>query len=204
MLSGPQFIAGYLFLHEAIVWLVLVEGFDDVIAIAPGVRIVDVGLKTAAIAVSDDVEPVPGPSFSVTRGSRASFRSASDTHRATCRGRIFPLLPGSAGARSNRSTPVGSRSGGQRAEHAAESFLGELRGDERIDRIAHPFRIGGLRNGGFLGVRKDHQAGSAMLCLASEDQGAPASIHCFRLLSSSPESVSLPGGIFNSPMRAAA
>jgi len=58
-------IAGELFLHEAVVGLVVVEALDDVIAVVPGAVAWMVVFEPFALGVADDVEPVPPPAFAV-------------------------------------------------------------------------------------------------------------------------------------------
>ena len=60
-------IAGELFLHEAVVGLVVVEALDDVIAVVPGAVAWVVVFEPFALGVADDVEPVPPPAFAVVR-----------------------------------------------------------------------------------------------------------------------------------------
>ena len=50
-------IAGQLLAHKTVVWLVGVEGLDDVIAIAPGFRSEVVSPVSIRIGVSDEVQP---------------------------------------------------------------------------------------------------------------------------------------------------
>ena len=65
--SGPQLVAGDLFLDEAVVGLVGVEGLDDVVAIAPGVGARLVGLEAVGLGVAGEVEPVAAPALAVVR-----------------------------------------------------------------------------------------------------------------------------------------
>ena len=64
---GIEHVAGDLFLDEARVRLVFVEGADDVIAIRPGVRARLVFVVAVGVAVVDDIEPKPSPTFAETR-----------------------------------------------------------------------------------------------------------------------------------------
>jgi len=46
-ITGPMLVAGDLLLNKAIVWLVVVERFDNVVAIAPCIAVIDIGLEAA-------------------------------------------------------------------------------------------------------------------------------------------------------------
>ena len=61
-------VASYLFVYEAIERLVLVEGPDDVVAIAKGVAERDVLVQTVGVCVASDIEPMPAPTFAIVRG----------------------------------------------------------------------------------------------------------------------------------------
>ena len=62
---GKQRVSGDLFLHEAAVRLVAVEGADNVVAVRPGVGAGLVLVVTVSVAVVDDVQPVARPAFAV-------------------------------------------------------------------------------------------------------------------------------------------
>ena len=69
-----QLIAGELFLDEAIPGLVGVEGADDIIAVAPGVRADRIRVGVAVgVGVAGDVEPMAGPAFAVCRRGEQAF-----------------------------------------------------------------------------------------------------------------------------------
>ena len=65
---GRENIAGELLTHEFVVRHVVVEGLDDVIAIAPGMGITMVFIAAGGIGVAHDVEPVAAPAFAITGG----------------------------------------------------------------------------------------------------------------------------------------
>jgi hypothetical protein len=54
-----------LFGDEAVEGLILVEGVDDVVAVAPGGRLGTVALVAVGFGIAGDVEPVPRPAFAV-------------------------------------------------------------------------------------------------------------------------------------------
>ena len=60
-------VASQLLANEPIVGLVRVEGFDDVVAIAPGVRFCAVTFVAVALGVTHKVKPVASPTFTVVR-----------------------------------------------------------------------------------------------------------------------------------------
>ena len=64
-------IAGDLFMDEAIIRLIGVEGIDHVVAIFPGVGIVQIAVESGGFPKAGDVEPVPAPLFpELTRGQK--------------------------------------------------------------------------------------------------------------------------------------
>ena len=63
-----EFVAGELFVEEAVVGFVGVEGGDDVVAVTPGVGTVEVVFLAVGIGVAGEVEPVASPAFAVVRG----------------------------------------------------------------------------------------------------------------------------------------
>ncbi len=63
----PQLISGDLLFHEAVVWLVLIERLNDVIAVAPGVRAGLVGFEPFTFGVSGEVQPMTRPPLAIVR-----------------------------------------------------------------------------------------------------------------------------------------
>ena len=63
----PELISGDLLLDEPVIGLVIVEGLDDVIPVAPRIRIVDVAFVPCAVGIPHHVQPMPSPPFSVAR-----------------------------------------------------------------------------------------------------------------------------------------
>ena len=64
--GGEQYVAGNLLQDEAVEWFVGIECANHVISIRPGVGTQFVLVVSVGVAVMSHVEPVPGPSFSVT------------------------------------------------------------------------------------------------------------------------------------------
>ena len=62
-----QLVAGNLLHDELVIGLVLVEGVDDIVAIAPCFRDVIVVLISRAVGVTGHIQPEPGPPFAVVR-----------------------------------------------------------------------------------------------------------------------------------------
>jgi hypothetical protein len=75
----PEFVCGDLLFRKTIVGLVVIEGLDYVIAIAPGFERVRVLFETGSIGITHQIEPMPAPFFSVARRDKQ---------------RIDKLLPG--------------------------------------------------------------------------------------------------------------
>ena len=68
-----QHVAGDLLLDELRVRFIVIEGLDDVIAVAPGVVADAVVLEAVAFGKAGLVEPVPRPPFAVVRGGQQSI-----------------------------------------------------------------------------------------------------------------------------------
>ena len=65
---GGDFVARELFVDEAVPGLVVIEGADDVVAVAPGVGAEVVVFEAFSFGEADDVEPVLAPAFAVVGG----------------------------------------------------------------------------------------------------------------------------------------
>ena len=65
VVAREEFVAGDLLEKEAVVGLVGLEGLDDVVAVAPGLRAFGVEFVAVGVGVADDVEPFQGPAFAV-------------------------------------------------------------------------------------------------------------------------------------------
>ncbi len=84
-LSGIHDISGQLLADEAGVGFVVIESADHIVAVGPRVGSQLVFVVAAGVGVSDDVEPVPGPAFTVGRRGQ----QAVDEPFVGIRGRIF-------------------------------------------------------------------------------------------------------------------
>ena len=62
---GEEFVASELFLEEAVVWLVLIERLDDVIAVSPGIGSIEVSAIAIGVGIADEIEPVSRPAFAI-------------------------------------------------------------------------------------------------------------------------------------------
>ena len=60
-----QFITGNLLTNELIVWLVVVERFDNVIPILPGERLQPIHFIAIRLSVAHKIEPVPSPALAI-------------------------------------------------------------------------------------------------------------------------------------------
>lgn len=58
-----ELVAGELFEEKAVVGFVLVEGFDDVVAVAPDLGLLAVAFEAVGLGVADKVEPMRGKLF---------------------------------------------------------------------------------------------------------------------------------------------
>ena len=67
---GLEHVACNLLPEKNVVRLVLVECFDDVVAISPCIRTKLVALETVRVGVVRNIQPVPRPAFAVTRAGK--------------------------------------------------------------------------------------------------------------------------------------
>ena len=58
-----QEVTSNLLLDELVIGLVFIEGLNDVVAIAPGMRVEDVGLLATGFGISGDIQPMTAPAF---------------------------------------------------------------------------------------------------------------------------------------------
>ncbi len=92
----PQLVAGELLFHELVVGLVVVEGGDDVVAIAPGVGARAVGVVAVAIGIAREVEPAAAPALAVLRRGEQAIDELLVRLRRTILARTPSLLRASA------------------------------------------------------------------------------------------------------------
>ena len=87
-----QFVAGELFSQKAVVGLVLIEGANDRVSIAPRVRTHLVGVDDAfRIRIAGQVKPVLGPPFAVMRRREQAVDHSFVCVRAVVVGVLFHL-----------------------------------------------------------------------------------------------------------------
>ena len=132
--AGEEFVAGDLLLHEAVVRLVLVEGLDDVVTVAPGGRAEIVDAKAVAVGVAHEVEPGAGHALSVSRRGQQAVDELIV-------GLGFLVL-NEGGDLFRRGREAGQVEGDAPDEHGAlgftggsEAFLGETGFEEAVDRV---------------------------------------------------------------------
>ena len=144
---GKQ-VAGDLLGEEAVVGLVFVEGLDDIVAVAPGVRVKDVRFFAARFGVTRDIKPVASPALAergagehgIDRGGEGGGGRAGGGvgvkggERVLRRREPREVKAGAA----KQGVRVGASGGGE----AAFSHLGE---HEAVDRVVRPLRVGGRR-----------------------------------------------------------
>ena len=92
-----QQIAGDLLAQELVVRLVLVERRDDVVAIAPGMRVSEVDVLARALRIAGHVQPVAAPSLAeLRRGEQAVHDLAEGIRRAVLEKRVDVLRASAA------------------------------------------------------------------------------------------------------------
>ncbi len=134
---GRQDVAGDLLAEELVVGFIVVEGIDDVVAIAPGVGDGEVGGLAGRVGIAHDIEPVPSPALTVVRRGQQPIDQPFVSVRCRVvhegldvvrgRGQAEKIESGTA----NERAPVG-RCG------RLEAVLALAVGDEGVDRIAGP------------------------------------------------------------------
>ena len=142
-----EFVAGQLFLDEAVPRLVGVERADDVVAVAPGVRSDRIRVRVAVgVGVSRDVQPMTAPAFAVGFGSQQTV----DQFRVGV-GRGVGDEGGGLGRRGRQAGHIEGRAA---EERGAIGFGGEVepvgfqfRADEGVD-WSEVGGVGELRHGG--------------------------------------------------------
>ena len=85
---GVEFVAGDLLADETVVRLVLIEGLNYVIPIAPDIGTRFIGLETIGIGISRQVEPVPAPALAILRGGEQTVHYFRE-----CVGRVIGQEP---------------------------------------------------------------------------------------------------------------
>ena len=136
--SRRQQVAGDLLADEPVVRLVGVEGVDDVVAIAPGVRIGDVARRAGRFGVAGHVEPVPAPAFAERRRGQQPI-----DHLLERVGRLRPLRKASISRRRRRQAgQVERHPADERQPVGVGDRLQPLRfqpgQDETVDVVARP------------------------------------------------------------------
>ena len=75
-------VAGNLLANELVIRQVVIEGFDDVVAIAPGVGIAMVLVVAGGVGIACDVEPMASPAFAIARrGEQAIYHAGKSSGR---------------------------------------------------------------------------------------------------------------------------
>ena len=164
--AGVEFVAGDLLADEAVVRLVLVEGVDDVVAVAPDVGAGLVALEALAVGVAGEVEPVARPALAVARrGEKAINDAVEGGGRVVGEERLHFFGSGQQSGEVERGAAderdlVGGRSG-------AQVPLFQLREHEGVDGIAHPRGVPRRRHG-----RLDHRLKGPPAALLRREVGA--------------------------------
>src|SRR5258708_20584948 len=76
---GWQEFACQLFSDELVVRKIAVEGFDDVVPVAPCVWILEIFVAARGVTVSGHIQPVTPPSLAVARRSQEALHDPSES-----------------------------------------------------------------------------------------------------------------------------
>src|SRR6202035_2849518 len=141
-----QLIASQLLDDELIVWLVLVEGLDHVIAITPGVLYGEVVLKAGTVGVASHIQPVAAPPLAVMRRGEQLLDQIFVSFGRWIVDEFLDLS-----RRRQQTNQVQIRAADQRSfvglRRRFQAFLRQHVADERVDGIAAPARIAYLGRG---------------------------------------------------------
>ena len=145
----PQFVAGDLLLHEAVVGFVGIQARDDVVAVAPRVRAVVVGAEAVALGVAHEVEPMPRPVLAVARAGEEPVHELAVRagRHVGCKCSGFLGL-----RRQARQIEINAADecGAWRCRRGPELRGVELCEDEAVDRIRAPSPLFNARRAVFL------------------------------------------------------
>ena len=134
---GPDLVSRDLLPDEAVERLVVIEGLDHVVAKAPRVGVVDVGLEASAVGVAHNVEPVSAPSLAVALG----LEQAVD-HVPEGIGRVVLQKGRDLGGRGRQPVQIvgGSTDPGPavRLDRRFQAFPGQRPGEKPVDRRVGP------------------------------------------------------------------
>ncbi len=81
----PHLVASDLLLHEPVVGFVLVQRFNDIIAIAPDIGSIFVGAEAVAFRVTRRVQPMSRPPLAIVWRRRAADRQPFHRRSPSCR-----------------------------------------------------------------------------------------------------------------------
>lgn len=81
-----------MFSQKSVPWQIAVEGADDVVAISPDERLGTITFVAVGFGVSNQIQPVPGPVFSVVRGVQELFDECGPVLLSGAGGECFDLL----------------------------------------------------------------------------------------------------------------
>ena len=66
--AGPEFVAGDLLADKTVVRLIVIEGANNVVPVTPRMRAYGIVLKAIGLGEAGEVEPVPPPALTISRG----------------------------------------------------------------------------------------------------------------------------------------
>ena len=92
--QARKLIAGELFEQELIVRFVVIERFDDIVAIPPDVRLVAIAFVTVGLGKADQVEPVHGQTLAEVRRGEEAFHQSLVRAGGGIREKLLELVGG--------------------------------------------------------------------------------------------------------------
>ena len=111
-IARRDLVAGKLLGDETVVGHVVVQGADDVVAIAPGLGTIGVRAVAVRLGVAHQVEPVPGPALAIPRARQQAIDQAIESAWVGIGDERLDVFRATGAARSGRTSRGGSGSGG--------------------------------------------------------------------------------------------
>ena len=146
-LFGPELIAGHLFHEKTVVGLVFVETANHVIAVAPGLLVVDVRLIAAGVRVAHQVQPMPCPALAIGWRGQEPVDDISVSFRARVADEGPDLVRG-RGQSGQVEGDAPQQSFLRRRRCGVQLFLVEAGENKGVDWGVRPSRVAGARHGG--------------------------------------------------------
>src|ERR1700733_14350426 len=146
-----DFVAGQLFLNETVVWRVVVESADHIVAITPGIGAEVVVLEAFGLGEAHDVQPVVAPVLAIMLAREKTVDNCFPGFR-----RSVVYECGYFGGRGGQTGEIECYTAEERGavclRRVGEALLPHARENERINRGFSPSLVGGAVENGRRGM----------------------------------------------------